>query len=159
MDRSTGKGPLWIALIAIAALIIFDQIGQLAVTIFPLRFHTLQWRFGAYGQAIGFISSLLVADLILLVAATALEARGVLRGLGVLHAVLGVALLAVTLVFTLDAVQIRGMVKPELKGSVDFSAFRAAIIGVLTTALLLWMARQAWRLGAASRESNRKLVV
>ena len=131
------------------ALIAVDQIADLLATLLanPVSLDSAQWRFGAFGLAATRGSVLLVADILLFAAALGLDHARVLRVLGAVNLLVAVGVVAALVLFTLDAVQFRRMIKADASRRYLAAALRAGGISVLGTVLLVWSGLAALRLG------------
>jgi hypothetical protein len=116
----------------VAFILIVVPLFDAAISTLPFRPGNVQWRFGA----IGLLSSTLLTPglgfLLAVVTAVTLQHVLVQRVLAILSWVAVAAVLALLVLFTLDALQTRPMVRPEM---------RMAFIVASTTAagkLLLW---------------------
>jgi hypothetical protein len=116
----------------VAFILIVLPLFDAAMSTVPFRPGNVQWRFGA----IGLLSSTLLTpglgSLLAVVTAVTLQHVLVQRILAILSWVAAAAVLALLVLFTLDALQTRPMVRPEM---------RMAYIVASTTAagkLLLW---------------------
>jgi hypothetical protein len=115
----------------IAALLILVPLVDLSLRTFPPQFGTLQWRFATVGLLIGNTGTVLLGTGLLGLVAVIAGHRRFLRVLGFITLGLAVALLAVVVLFTLDAVQIRRLANQNFKRAVFLSS-----VGAMTTGLL-----------------------
>jgi hypothetical protein len=105
----------------IAALLFFLTFGELAVAIWPYKIHDLSWRLGVTGGITSGAGTALIA--ILFAFAVALFA-GDRPMLWLVSAVCGIAaamLLIACPFFVLDALQMKGQVRPELMSRYNLS--------------------------------------
>lgn len=139
---------LWL-LYVVAVVILLDQSLEVLSLVWPLRFPIASWRFGTLGLALGKLEFLALADALLLAAAVFLEHRGFLRVLGVVHTVVGLALLAALAVFLLDGIQLRQVVIPERRREMTIAGIRSLILGAaagmacLIAGISLWRSQRA----------------
>jgi hypothetical protein len=142
-----------------AFLVLAEQVADLAATLLakPLAFSQATWRFGAFGLLMTRVSVFLISDVILFAAALGLGHRRVLRGLGVIHLLLALLLLAGLSLFVLDWLQVRNQVPPAATRSLDLSGLRAAGMAALAGALCGWgglATLRATRVGKSGRRDG-----
>jgi formate hydrogenlyase subunit 3/multisubunit Na+/H+ antiporter MnhD subunit len=105
----------------------------------------------------------IIALLGALVLATVLDHARVQRAIGFIGAVVGVIVLVVTLLFTVDAIQMSGVVRPEGKKALVFAATEALVKFMLFTTALFILARAALkstsRRGASPKGQKDVLLV
>ena len=116
-------------LYAVAALIVLDQLTEVAITAWPLRVSDLSWRFGLFGLFAGRATAFLVADGLVLATAVFFGDPRPLRAWGVIHLVLAVPLAVGLGTFGLDVVQLSRTVRPDVARSFKLAAARAAVMG------------------------------
>lgn len=129
-------------------LLLADQAADLIGTMLaqPVMPGSPEWRFGAAGLLVTRASVVLVGDVLLFTAAVLMEHRRVVRLLGVIHLLLAALLLASLIVFVLDAVQVRRLVREGGQGAFDLAAVRAGILILAGAALLGWAGLVTWRM-------------
>ena len=93
----------------------------------PPRPGEVSWRFGTVGIFANFLGTLFLGLLIGAVTAHLLGHRIVVRALGLVSIFLGLMLVLGMAGFALDYLQLRRMVRPELKGKFDVESIKAAI--------------------------------
>lgn len=128
-----------------ALLLVLFPLTDALSTVWPLRPGEFQWRFGAVGLFSQALMTPLLGVVLALVTAHILEHRVVLRILAVLAALGGVLLLVVLAGFALDAAQMRGQVRPELKGNFDVASIAAAMKLLLAATLALVVTWVGWK--------------
>src|ERR1041384_661921 len=121
-------------------LIAVDQLADVLVTVLstPVAFDSVQWRFGVFGLLATRTSVLLMAEVMVFAAAVGLDHRNLLAGLGVLNLVLAVCVLAGLVLFALDALQLRSMVRAGSALRYDSATLRAAGVALFAGILLAW---------------------
>lgn len=135
-------------------LVLLDQVTGILTTAWPFRPDQLQWRYGAYGLVTARLSPLLLADL-LLVAGTLLAGGWPSRlVVGVLNAVLALALLGGAGLFALDAIQMNPLLPLAGRQAAWVGGARAGVFGVAAGLVLAWVAVTLLR--TARRESPTK---
>ncbi|MGH7560557.1 MAG: hypothetical protein ACRENB_06010 [Gemmatimonadales bacterium] len=134
------------------ALLLLDQFADLVATLTAgeVELSSPRWRFGAVGLVVTRASVLLLGDLFLYLAAVSLAHYRTLRVLGVLHLLVAAMLLATLVVFGLDAVQVRRLVREGGEGVFDVAAARGAMLLLAGSALAAWAGLVSWRAGSWS---------
>jgi hypothetical protein len=148
---------LFLALYAAAALILLDQIAELVVVLYPFRLSAVDWRFGAFGLIMGRTTTAVIMDVLIILATLGLRHRRALRIWGMLHVVAALLLLIGLVMFALDALELRGTVRPDVMGTLTLGSTRAALMvflaliycGLVTAATL-----RASRRGAADKGAD-----
>ena len=120
-----------------AALILADQASDLLTGLAPYRWSAVEWRFGAYGILLGRTTSLVLVDVLIVIAAAARGDRRVLRWVAVLHAMLGLVVVTWLPLFCLDFLEFKRRIPPDRLPTVYYATGRAAAIAVLV-ALYGW---------------------
>lgn len=147
---------LQIALYVIAALIMVDQLSQLLVTVFPFDTRAVRWRVAAFGLAVGYTATLLLADLLVIAAASGLGHRRFLRIWGVLHLIAGLALAAGVAGYVLDIMEVRAMLKPEFRRPFVITSARIALTAVMAAGVCVFALFFLWR--SVGRTATRQSV-
>jgi len=145
-------------LFAAGLLILVDQSADLIAILLsrPTDIASPNWRFGLFGMVTSRTSALLVGDVMLFAAATALGWRSMLRALGVLHFGLGAAGLAGLVLFGLDAVQVRGSVPTQSAAAFSAAALRAGLVALIGAVTLGWAGLAAWQSSHARPRGGRE---
>lgn len=130
---------LQVGLYLIAAMVLLDQITQLAVTVYPFRISQVQWRIAAFGLAFGFSTSVLVSDLLIFWAAAGLDHRRVGRWWAALHLVFAVVMGALLGNFVLDMVEVRSILPAEAFRPLGVNAVRATLMALLMIGYCLFV--------------------
>ena len=149
----------WVLLLYAAGLLmVADQLADLLASLLanPPAPGLPAWRFGAFGLLLSRASMLLLADVLLFLAAVALQHRRVLRGLGFLHLAAALALLVATVLFALDWLQVRKNVRDTAARSFDAAAIRAGIVAILVFGLSCWAAVTLLRITRRGRGTRRQ---
>ena len=139
---------------------------DLVTNVWPLRVGDVQWRYGAVGLGSGFLLTPLLGLALIAALATIQSNAFALRVAGVVGLLAAVVLGAVTLLFVLDALQVRvGIQAPDraffrtavlrafgknLLGAIAFGALGIGAIGTAKKAKKA--ARERKRRGAGSEE-------
>jgi hypothetical protein len=122
--------------IAAASLILFPVFDQLMQLVSTAKIHDARWRFGAAGLLSNMLILPVVGLMIVLVLAAALEHRAFQRVMAVLCAIGAVGLVLATGLFMLDAIQVRGLMRPEAASSWGV-ATGTAVIKLIVAGLAL----------------------
>lgn len=139
------------ALYPVALLLVLVPLADLTLRTFPPQFGTLQWRFATVGLLIGNMGTVMLGlGLIGLVAAIAGQ-RLPLRILGYVGLVAGVVILAVLVLFVLDAVQMRRLANPNFKRAILMSSVGAMFTGLFGAAAVFSIGRGALLASRAPR--------
>lgn len=129
---------LYLAAVVAAAVMLFDQLFELAVSIYPFHLRMVQWRFGAYGLLVGRTTAFVFADMLLVLGIVGLDRRRLLRGWGILHLAVAGLLLPVMGLFALDALEMRQTVRSGVEGPLALAAVRVVLVGAVALGYLLW---------------------
>lgn len=141
-------------LYAVAVLMIVLPLGDLGASVWPPHLMQLQWRFGTFGLASGFLLTPLFGIVILVVAAAILQHRVVQRFVAVLN-ILGAAFLAAVLViFALDWLQFRAGAPADARATMDLGSIKALIKDLLVACTLVWLGIAGWRAGHGQHRSR-----
>ncbi len=128
-------------------VVIADQLADLAATILA-RNPTpalASWRFGTFGLLISRSSVFLIADVMLFTAAIRLGHRKVIRGLGVLHVLVALLVVALLAGFGLDWAEVRRQVPQAGVRSFEYSSLRAGLLALLVVGVSLWAGLVAFK--------------
>lgn len=113
----------------VGAVLITDQVSELAIALSPFRLGEIPWRFGAVGLALGKATPILIADALIGGAAFGRGNWPFLRVWGWLHLGLGAALLVVLLGFGLDVMTLRRVATGKARVDMGRTAIRVLLVG------------------------------
>ncbi len=113
------------------------------------------WRFGAAGIFLSFAASVPLGLLIATAAARVLEHRLALRLIGVISILVAVLLLMIIGAFALDVVQVRSIIKPNVKGGFDVASVKAAMMGLMIMVTMILLAISSFRAAAGEHGARR----
>ena len=151
--------PWLFGLYALAALLFLQPFIEAFSATWPPRTGEVGWRFAVTGILYTMLPTVLFALLIAAVAAFFLGHRTGLRVVGIVALVLGVVVILLTASFTLDALQLRRIVRPEAKGGYDLAGIKAVVTALLAiascTALGIGAFRATQRSGAPTAARRR----
>lgn len=122
-------------------------------SLWPPHFDEATWRYGAVGIFLSAVGAAPLGLLIALGAAVVLGHRFILRTVGVLSIILTLLVLIVCGAFALDVLQVRSIVRPEVRGGFDLSAAKAVLMGLVVMVTSILIAIAAFR--AATPEFRR----
>jgi hypothetical protein len=111
----------------VATLLVLVPFLDWAVAVWPPQPGNMRWRVAAAGQMSGGLMTVLLGLLLLLAVAVLLEQPRVLRLVAALGALLAAGTLVGLGLFALDAVQLRGSVRPDLVRAFDAVALQALV--------------------------------
>lgn len=139
---------------AVGILLALAPLLDLAAGLGSLNPGQVPWRFGALGLLSGALV-LPVAGLgLMFLAGAILEQRGLTRTLTVVAALGLLVVLAATVLFVLDALQVRAQVRQEAKRSFDLASIKALATYGIEAVVLLTLTLATWR-AAAGMHSTR----
>jgi hypothetical protein len=141
----------------VAVLLMLVPLVDLSLRVFPPQFGTLQWRFATAGLFLGHTGTILLGTGLLGLIAVIAGHRRVLRILGFAALALGVIMLALLVLFALDAIQIRRLANPNFKRAVLLSATGALFNGLMGTITLFFLGRGGLAASRVSRAVERRV--
>lgn len=126
-------------LYALGLLLMVQPIAETLAAGWPLRFGEVGWRFGVAGSFMTLLGTFVVGLGLIALTSHLLEQRAVLRAAGVVAIALACVLMIVLSELALDWVQLRRIVREDIKGGFDLAATKAtisALLGVIALAIL-----------------------
>ncbi len=149
----------WVySLYAVGLLLIIQPLAEALAFAWPVRFGEVGWRFGMVGSFFTLLGTFIVGVALVLLTGYLLGHRRVVRVGGIVAIVLGAMLIVASASFALDWVQLRMIIRTDLKGGFDITGAKAIIGGVLgTTAFVLlgYAAIRASRRPASARDARK----
>lgn len=140
---------------AMAAILVAFPTAEVVLSLIPWRFGVTAWRFSAVGLLSRALMTPMLGVLMLAGLAILLGHRRFLRVLSVLS-ILGAAVLLVALgTFVLDALEMRGQVRPELKRAFDTASLQAAVKLLISAVWLGMLAAAGFRVTRRARAERR----
>lgn len=130
-DTSAPYRPWLLGLYPVAILLIVQPIAETLAAAWPLRMSEVGWRFGVTGSFELLVGTFVVGIGLLVLAAWLLGHRIVLRAVSVSALVIACLMVLGAASFTLDVVQLRRMVRPDLLGGFQLAAGKAAVSALL----------------------------
>lgn len=157
-NRQLGRAAYLIG-ITMIAIPLWDSI----TSVYPFRLGDSHWRFGTVGLLSNALMIPLEGLLFVIVAATLLGHRRVLRTLGVLSFIgAGLCLLSVA-GFSLDALQSQRDIRPELYKGFVFASITACSKYLLGCGAMILLGRAAWNTapgpGRSSASSKASVLI
>ena len=131
------------ALYPMGALLICVPLVDLALRVSPPQFGTLQWRFASAGLLFGNLGTILIGFALIGLAAALLGQRKTLRTVGFASFAVAVILLAMIVLFGLDALQIRRLANANYKRAVTMSSIGAILTASFSMVSLFLIGRAA----------------
>jgi hypothetical protein len=123
-------------------------------SLWPPHFDEATWRYGAVGIFLSAVGAAPLGLLIALGAAVPLGHRVILRTVGVLAIILTLLVLIVCGAFALDVLQVRSIVRPEVRGGFDLGAAKAVFMALVVMVTSILIAIASFR--TASPEPRRR---
>lgn len=152
MDRL--KALVWPGYI-VAALLIVLPLADTLLSVWPIRVGDVSWRFGAAGLFSRALMTPMLGLLLVLAIALMSGHRRVTRGVAVVGGLTVLTILGTSIMFLLDAVQMRTQVRAEAKTTFDVASLVAIAKYGLAMLASLAFAIPAWK---ASRKTDGKVV-
>lgn len=115
---------LYIAAVILIAIPTVQVVSQL----WPLQLTSIQWRFGAANAFSAILMLPFIGVALLLVLARATDSRGVSRLIGAISGLIAVVLAASTVLFILDALQLKTIVQSRMLDQFTSTMYRVAIL-------------------------------
>jgi hypothetical protein len=131
---------VWAALYAAAGFVLIDQASDLAASLYPFQPGQVNWRFAAFGLATGRLTTLVLIDAILLIAALGRGDSRFIRFLALLHLPIALFFLVSLPLFALDALELRRAVKVEAAPGLLLASARATVMGITALVFSLCVA-------------------
>ena len=123
----------------VSALIVFNTLMDVVISVWPPYIDQPRWRLGALGQLGTAASTLILAFVIAYAMSWLAEQYRVQRVLSVLYALMGVGLLLGAILLVLDMLQLRVAVRPEVKPAYDLLGTQALVKLLVTSTVALTM--------------------
>lgn len=108
--------------------------------LWPPQLGSPTWRFGAAGLFLSFISSSVLAVLIIIAVAHALGHRGIARAMGVVSVLFALWMVVLCAAFTLDTLQVRTIVRSAAQHGFQLAAAKAMITALVVIVAFIALA-------------------
>jgi hypothetical protein len=156
-DRA--QGPIYFLAFLFLALPFMDFI----MNVWPLQLDKVNWRYGAFGLAGGFLLTPLLGLVMLLVTAILYDNRRTLTVTAVISSIVALALILLSMAFVLDSLQMRSGVPVDQKRVFDAGVLKALVKDATGAICAAWVAFAAMRsrsgVSAPSKRDRSALVV
>jgi hypothetical protein len=143
----------------LALLLLVLPLLEPIVTLLPPRPEEIRWRLLAFGALSQSLLLPMVGSMVAIGTAVLLGQRKVVRTLALLSMMAGVLLGAVAMLFTLDVVQYRGAVGPELQDYYQVAGINYLVAFALSAVFLMWIGAASWRAARRSSGARRQVLV
>lgn len=143
----------------LALLLLVLPLLEPVVALLPPRPDQIRWRLEAFGAFSQVLVLPLVGGVVALGTAVLLGQRTVVRVLSVVAFLSGLVLAAAAMLFTLDLLQYRGEVGPELREFYEVAGAIYLVAIILGSLFLLWIGPVAWRAATQTRRKFRRIRV
>ncbi len=123
----------------LAFLFLTISLMDYVMNVWPIQLDKVNWRYGAFGLAGGFLLTPLLGLVMLLVTALWFEHRRTLLVTGIVSAVAAVGLALLSMSFVLDSLQMRSGVAAGQKGLFDAGVLKALVkdvTGIISAGLV-----------------------
>jgi uncharacterized membrane protein len=118
------------ALYAAAGFVLVDQASDLAASLYPFQPGQVNWRFAAFGLLTGRLTTLVLLDAVLLIAALGRGDSRFIRFLALLHVPVALFFLVSLPLFALDALELYRAVKAEASRGLLLASARATVMAM-----------------------------
>lgn len=168
IDRPPIAARPWLhGLYGLALLLIIQPLAEVLAAGWPFRFGEVGWRFGMAGSFMTLLGTLVVGLGLVAVTAVLLGHRKVLRTTGIVALAIACVLMIVLSELALDWVQLRRLIREDIKGGFDLAAAKAtisAVLGIIALAMLGYAGIKGSRIpahlrSAPAREQGHGLMV
>ena len=136
---------LRLPLYAFAFLLVAHPLGDFVANVWPLRFGSVEWRYGVMGLLSGFLLTPMFGLALTLLVASIVGDRRVTVTVGWTSIAAGALLVVMTIFFALEILQFRSSVPAEGRGQFDIGSWKAVAKHLVTAPVLIWMGRAAVR--------------
>lgn len=126
------------ALYPVLAIVILNQLADIAITVLPASTSEPTWRFGATGFIVGTMPTIAIATMLILALAAILDHRITARWVGIWAISFAVIVAIAVVSFGLDALQVRRMVREELKANFDDASLKSLVVAILFVPTTIW---------------------
>lgn len=145
-------------LLVVGTLLIVMPMIDLGTTLMPFQARAIRWRFGAAGLISGALVSPLLGLTAIFGAGLIRESRGIERTVGVIASLAALCIGGLLLMFALDAVQLRGLVRPEAQTAFDGATIKAFLQQIAALGASITIAVAALRAARAESAAQERPV-
>lgn len=136
------------ALYPVLLLLLINPVLEIVANNWPFAFDDPRWRVSFLGALLGAMLPLLMGLALIALVAALLGHGGAIRAVAIAAFLAAIALIVSGMMFGLDALQVRRMVRVDAKSSFDAASFKTLFLTALMIIVSGWLAIRAW---AASR--------
>ncbi len=141
----------------LALALILSPLLEVAVRLWPLQLHLVQWRFQSELALLNVTTLISLGLLIAGFTAWATMATGILRAVAAVSVLMGICLLPVLGMFLLDGQQVQQMAQSAVRGALRNNTYVAFLKGGLAMVAAFSMGIGFWRAsGENDLQSRRK---
>ncbi len=141
----------------LAAALVLTPLLEVAVRLWPLQTHLVQWRFQSELAIINATTLILLGLLVAGLIAWATLSTGVLRLVAIVSVLMGILLLPVLGMFLLDGQDVQQMAQSNVRGALRNNTYVAFLKGGLSMLAAFSLGIGTWRAaGAADFEPRRR---
>jgi hypothetical protein len=144
------------AMLPVALLLVLVPLGDITLRSFQTEAGSLQWRFGLVGLLFGNLGTIVLGMSLAGFVFAVTGRRTALRALGILAIVLATVIVALMVLFALDAVQMRRLVALPVRRGVLLSSAGAALSATLAAIALAVVGRGALVVARTERLSAQR---
>jgi hypothetical protein len=131
------------ALYPVVAVLVLNQLIDLVISVTPMDFSAITWKYGAAGFLIGSMPTVALGTMVALVLNALLDHKLSARVLGIWAILFAIVVGLAVLSFGLDALQVRRLVREEQKPGFDDASYKSIAIAILFVPTMLWAGWQA----------------
>lgn len=139
------RRPVLMAVYPVAALLVLVPMIEVTAGAWPFQPGELSWRFGVAGIALKTVVTPLLGVLLAMVAGSLLEQRRVVRALSVLCFLAALGTVMVAVFFSLDFLQLRGMVDPRMRQGMTVASGTALLMAGLVAPAAMALGLGGWK--------------
>ncbi len=154
--------PFASSLYLVAALVVVLPMIDLVLTFWPFAPGSAEWRYGAVGLLSGFVLTPLMGMTLAVVIVHSIQSAAGIKVTSILNIAAGGVIGVATLMFILDALQVRGNVPLEGRGTFDIGMVKAILKNGTSALAFLWMGivgMRAPRAGGSSEGGKPPIVL
>lgn len=144
------------ALYPVLLLFILNPVMELVANSWPLNFGDTRWRFGFLGAILSALLPILVGLALVALVSSMLGHRGVIRAVAIAGLLVTATLIGAGLLFGLDALQVRGMVRINTRDLFDATTFKTLLMTALLVPVTGWLAIKSWEVSRGGKTADRE---
>lgn len=129
----------------IAAILVLLPMLDLAANVWPWNPGNTGWRYGSYGIMAGFLLSPLTGLALGLATSSVFRHRRVRKVLAAVAGLAGLVVVTASVLYVLDALQIRASVPTEARQQFGIGTVKALAKNLIAALTLIWFAWIGWR--------------